>query len=76
MQEQTNRAERAYVRAGVKALGAVAGVEEERLVPLDRSQLMPEALDLGGGYETGERADFSKNPRSKLEQWTRRSQDS
>jgi hypothetical protein len=71
-----NRAARAYVRAGVKALGAVAGVEEERLVPLDRSQLMPEALDLGGRYETGERADFPKNPRSRLEQWAGRSQDS
>ena len=36
--------------AGVEALRAVAGVEQERLAALDLSELVLQALDLSGSY--------------------------
>lgn len=43
--EETFRGE-THARACVKALCAIASVEEERFVALDKSELVPQALDL------------------------------
>jgi hypothetical protein len=37
---------KSHMCAGIKALGAVAGVEEEGLIALNGGKLVPEALDL------------------------------
>jgi len=35
-----------YICAGIKAFGAVAGMEQECFVPLDGTELVSETLDL------------------------------